>query len=63
MVCTPTSSEDSDQLKSPPNGTRAFAVLMKMFKSMDMQRVDIEGWMPKLIRVLGMHKWHIACVI
>ena len=31
-VCTPTPSEDSNQLESPPNGTRAFAVCMKMFK-------------------------------
>ena len=53
MVCTP--SEDSDQHKSPPNGTRPFAVHMKTFKSLGMQRVandgfdHIEGWMPKLI--------------
>ena len=29
MVCTP--SEDSDQHKSPPNGTRPFAVHIKAF--------------------------------
>ena len=55
MVCTPTPSEDSDQLKSPPNGTRAFAVHIKSFKFLDMQLVEndgfdhIEGWMPKLV--------------
>ena len=31
MVCTHTPSEDSDQLKYPPNATRAFAVHMKTF--------------------------------
>ena len=55
MVCTPTPSEDSDQLKSPPNGTRAFAVQIKSVKSLCMQLVEndgfdhIEGWMPKLV--------------
>ena len=31
MVCTPTPGEDSDQLRSPPNGTRVFAVRMETF--------------------------------
>ena len=69
LVCSPTPSENSDQLKSPPNGTRTFAVHMKTFKSLGMQRVKndgldhIEGWMPKMIQVIGLHKWHIACFV
>ena len=41
----------------------------KRFKSLGMQRVEndgfdhIEGWTPKLIWVLRMHKWHFACFI
>ena len=31
MVFAPTRSEDSDQLRSLPDGTRAFAVHMKTF--------------------------------
>ena len=49
MVCTATPSEDSDQLKSPPNGTRAFADVLSPWvfnESKTMVLITLKGGCP-----------------